>query len=128
MGITDREETGLGKKGNTNRSRGMFQESRAAEFLEDQGYRILHRNFHSRYGEIDLVASQGRYLVFVEVKYRKDDRGGHPLEAVDKRKQQRVRKTAEYYCLKYGHGESTSCRFDVIGILGEEIFHIEDAF
>ena len=118
----------MGRIGNTSRSQGMSRENQAAEFLERQGYQILRRNFSSRYGEIDLVASQGNYLVFVEVKYRKDDRGGHPLEAVDKRKQQRIRKTAEYYCLRYGHGEQIPCRFDVIGILGEEIVHIADAF
>lgn len=116
------------KQGNKNRSVGMVYERRAEEFLEKQGYQILHRNFHSRYGEIDLVARQGKMLVFLEVKYRKDETGGHPLEAVDWRKQRRICKTALYYCLRCGYGETTPCRFDVIGILGEEIIHVEDAF
>lgn len=106
----------------------MDWERQAAEFLENKGYQILHRNFCSRYGEIDLVARQGRYLVFLEVKYRKDEKGGHPLEAVDRRKQRRICKTAMYYCLRYGYGEDTPCRFDVIGILGTEIMHLEHAF
>ncbi len=118
----------MAKAGNQNRSRGMDWERQAAEFLENKGYQILHRNFCSRYGEIDLVARQGRYLVFLEVKYRKDEKGGHPLEAVDRRKQRRICKTAVYYCLRYGYGEDTPCRFDVIGILGTEIMHLEHAF
>ncbi len=118
----------MAKTGNQNRRRGMDYEQQAAEFLEAQGYQILHRNFYSRYGEIDLVARQGRTLVFLEVKYRKNETGGHPLEAVDKRKQRRICKTAVYYCLRFGYGEYTPCRFDIIGILGEEIIHVEDAF
>lgn len=118
----------MAKAGNQNRSKGMDWERQAAEFLENKGYQILHRNFCSRYGEIDLVARQSRYLVFLEVKYRKDEKGGHPLEAVDQRKQRRICKTAAYYCLRYGYGEDTPCRFDVIGILGTEIMHVEHAF
>ncbi len=114
--------------GNRNRKKGTEYERQAAEFLEKKGYRILHRNFYSRFGEIDLVARQGAYLVFAEVKYRNSAQGGHPLEAVDRLKQRRICKTAAYYCLRYGYGEDTPCRFDVIGILGEEITHVEDAF
>ena len=118
----------LGKAGNENRSLGMAFEQQAAEFLKEKGYQILTANFRSRYGEIDLVARQGKYLVFVEVKYRKDIRGGHPLEAVNLSKQRKICRTAEYYCLRYGYGEETPCRFDVIGILGTEMIHVEHAF
>lgn len=114
--------------GNHNREKGIRYESLAAEFLEKKGFQILHRNFCSRFGEIDLVARHGTYLVFVEVKYRKDNRGGHPLETVDVRKQRRICKTADYYCLRYGYGEDTPCRFDVVGIAGEEVIHVENAF
>ncbi|EOS21464.1 hypothetical protein C806_04447 [Lachnospiraceae bacterium 3-1] len=118
----------MAKTGNENRKQGIAWEHWAAEFLKEKGYQILHTNFYSRYGEIDLIARQGTYLVFLEVKYRKNIKGGHPLEAVDVRKQRRICKTAAYYCMRYGYGESTPCRFDVIGILGEEMFHVEDAF
>lgn len=118
----------LGKAGNENRSLGMAFEQQAAEFLKEKDYQILTANFRSRYGEIDLVARQGKYLVFVEVKYRKDIRGGHPLEAVNLSKQRKICRTAEYYCLRYGYGEETPCRFDVIGILGTEMIHVEHAF
>lgn len=106
----------------------MAYEEKAAAYLTEKGYRILHKNFYSSFGEIDIVARDGSCLVFVEVKYRSGKAGGHPLEAVDKRKQRRIGKTAVFYCCRYGYGENTPCRFDVIGILGNEMLHIEDAF
>lgn len=121
-------EIEMAKKGNENRKQGTIWEKEAKEFLEKKNFEILQENFHSRYGEIDLIAKQGKYLVFVEVKYRSNEKGGHPLEAVDARKQQHICKTAEYYCLCQGYGENVPCRFDVIGILGTKIIHIENAF
>lgn len=100
----------------------------AADYLQGQGFQILDHNFSSRFGEIDIVAREGNYLVFAEVKYRATDSGGHPLEAVDLRKQRRIGKTADYYLLRYGYGENTPCRFDVVGIIGDEIIHVRNAF
>ncbi len=110
------------------REKGAAYEKRAAEFLEEKGYRILQRNFYSKYGEIDLIARDGAYLVFLEVKYRASGQGGHPLEAVDAKKQRRMKRTARYYLWKSGLPEETACRFDVIGILAEELTHVEHAF
>ncbi len=118
----------MGISGNNNRKKGEEYENQAAQYLQQKGFRILEHNFYSHCGEIDLVAKDKDYLVFVEVKYRKNDRGGHPLETVDVRKQRRVCRTAEYYCLSHGLGETTPCRFDVAGIIGNEIIHVEDAF
>ena len=117
----------MAKTGNQSRRRGMYYENLAAEYLQQKGFQILHRNFCSRVGEIDLVARQEEYLVFVEVKYRRRG-GGHPLEAVGARKQRRICRTADYYCLCYGYQENTPCRFDVVGFVGNEMIHIEDAF
>ena len=78
-------------------------------------------------GEIDLIARDGRYLVFIEVKYRKNLQMGDPLEAVDVRKQQRIYQTARYY-LHQKKWENIPCRFDVIGITGTQICHIRNAF
>ena len=110
------------------RAEGYCQEQRAAEYLHEKGYQILERNFYSRYGEIDIIARDRQYLVFVEVKYRKSDRGGHPLEAVDRTKQRRICKTASWFLQRYGHLQETPCRFDVVGITDEEVIHIENAF
>lgn len=110
------------------RAIGYEYERKAAEYLKEKGYHILKQNFYTKFGEIDMIARDGKYLVFVEVKYRSTKRGGHPLEAVDGKKQNRIKKAAQFYLLRYGYGENTPCRFDVVGILQEEIIHIENAF
>ena len=68
------------------RAVGSRYEEETAAFLQKNGYRILEKNFRDRRGEIDLIAKDGRTLVFVEVKYRKNARNGYPEEAVDTRK------------------------------------------
>ena len=91
-----------------------------AEELKEQGYELIGYNFRCRQGEIDIIARDGRYLVFVEVKYRRDGQTGDPLEAVDRAKQRRISRTAQYYCLTHGYGETTPCRFDVAAVLGTD--------
>lgn len=108
---------------------GSDYEKRAAEYLKQQGFCIIEQNFYSRSGEIDIIAKDGRYLVFVEVKYRRDNSCGNPLEAVNAKKQKRICRTAFYYCAKHGYGDITPCRFDVIAMEGEDqITHIKNAF
>ena len=79
-------------------------------------------------GEIDLIAKKGSYLVFIEVKYRTKALTGNPLEAVDSKKQRRICKSADYYRMIHGMMEDEACRFDVVGVLGEQIILIENAF
>lgn len=108
---------------------GTDYEDIAEQYLREQGFQILERNFHSRSGEIDIIAKEGEYLVFVEVKYRKNNSKGNPLEAVTVNKQRRICRTAFYYCYKYGYGMDVPCRFDVIAINGtEEIILLKNAF
>lgn len=114
--------------GKERRQEGYLQEQKAEDYLREKGFQILKRNFYSRYGEIDIIAKDGKYIVFVEVKYRKNPKVGHPLEAVDIRKQKRICKTADWFCKRYGYQEDTPCRFDVIGITMEDIQYIENAF
>lgn len=110
------------------RQTGAEHEEQAARWLEQQGLCILERNFYCRQGEIDLIAEDGRYLVFVEVKYRRDGQAGHPLEAVGVYKQKKLIRAAQAYCHKHRIPEERACRFDVVGILGGEIVHIKNAF
>lgn len=110
------------------RQTGSSRETEAASYLISQGYQILERNYRCRRGEIDLIARDGRYLVFVEVKYRKNEQSGYPAEAVDSRKQQRIRQAARSYLYCRRYGEDTPCRFDVVGIIGKQITLIRDAF
>ena len=110
------------------RAVGAHYEEEAARYLEQQGYQILERNFFSRYGEIDLIAKDEDTLVFVEVKYRKTKRAGYALEAIDSRKAGQVRRVAAVYLYEHGFPESAACRFDAVGIDGEQITHLINAF
>lgn len=117
-----------------NNDLGRWGEQLAAEYLKRKRYRIVTTNFHSRFGEIDLVAVSGGCLVFVEVKLRKNAEFAQAREYVDWRKQRRLRSTAEVY-LMY-HPTELQPRFDVIEIYAPEgletrkpeINHLEDAF
>ena len=113
-----------------NRKTGSGQEQLAADYLVRKGHRILERNFRCRLGEIDIISLDrtAKALVFTEVKYRRSDRQGDPLEAVDVRKQYRICRTAAYYMMQHCVNMDLSCRFDVIAVTGEEIRHIENAF
>ncbi len=110
------------------RETGSVYEDMAARYLTGQGYEILERNFRDRLGEIDIIARQGGYLIFVEVKYRRDTGSGYPEEAVSRQKQQRIRHTASYYLYRRGYGEDVPCRFDVVSITGDEILLFKNAF
>jgi len=94
---------------------GTEGEKMAVAYLTARGYRIRERNFRCRLGEIDLVAEEGRTLVFIEVKTRRSRRFGLPKEAVTLTKQARLRRIAEYYLLTHGGGDRP-CRFDVLGV------------
>ena len=110
------------------RQTGSFYEDKAAEYLESIGYDILCRNFYGKGGEIDIVAKDNETLVFVEVKYRKDDKKGYPAQAVDQRKQQKIRKSAMIYLKKNHLSFEQPIRFDVVEILGKKIRVIKHAF
>lgn len=103
-------------------------EQKAADYLHAHGMKILEKNYRSRNGEIDLIGRDEKYLVFIEVKYRKSRRNGDPSEAVTRSKRQRIRQTAQFYLYSHRYGEDTPCRFDVVSILDGEISWIRNAF
>lgn len=107
---------------------GKEYEEKASKYLEGMGYTIIDRNFQCHGGEIDIVAREKEYLVFIEVKFRKTDKMGGPWESVDTRKQRVISKVAEYYIYRHGHSFDASYRFDVVLILGEKIKLIKNAF
>lgn len=123
-----------GEKNRNNRKVGTFYEQIAGKYLESIGYKILQFNYRCKVGEIDIVALDGNYLVFCEVKYRSDILKGMPSEAVDYRKQRILSKCALFYVSAH-RCTQMPCRFDVIGILGSkdhcdqtEIRHYKNAF
>ncbi len=120
--------------GQESRLRGRWGEDQAAEYLRRKGFRVTDVNWKCRFGEIDLIAEDGVYLCFVEVKLRKTAAYGSAAAFVDWRKQQRLRTAAELYLA--GHPTGLQPRFDVIEIYAPQgtdtenpgIFHLENAF
>ena len=102
--------------GDDRRALGQLGEDLAAEALARRGYHILTRNFRCRHGEMDIIASHGGVLVFVEVKTRRSCGYGPPAEAVTFAKQQRMASTAQFY-LNQGRHIGRDCRFDVVSVL-----------
>lgn len=113
---------------------GAWGEALAAEYLRKKGYHPVAAGYRCRFGEIDLIVRNRKYLVFVEVKLRKSDRFAAAGEYVDRRKQDRIRTTARMYLGQNPTGLQP--RFDVIEIYAPEgtqtahpeIHHLEDAF
>ena len=95
---------------------GKFGEDYTTAFLKKSGYTIVSRNFHSKYGEIDIIASKNNIIAFVEVKTRSEGSLFSPREAVDCFKQNRCIKTAQFFMLS-NNTESFQPRFDVSEII-----------
>ena len=110
-----------------NKVTGDSGEQLAKEYLKKNGFQILKTNYKTNIGEIDIIAKQKDFVVFVEVKTRKNDYFGLPREAVNSFKQQKIRQVATQY-IKFNKLFDVCCRFDVIEILGDKITHIENCF
>ena len=113
---------------------GAWGEALAAEYLRKKRYELVAAGYRTRFGEIDLIVKNRKYLVFVEVKLRKSGDFAKALEYVDRRKQDKIRITASMYLAQ--NTTELQPRFDVIEIYAPEgmetrrpeIYHMEDAF
>lgn len=110
-----------------NKIKGNIGEELATQFLKKEKYKILDRNFSTRIGEIDIIATKNKAIVFVEVKSRSSNEFGRPAEAVDYRKQQKIHLVAEQY-LQKNNLEGKEIRFDVVEVLDGEITHLKNCF
>ena len=110
--------------------KGKTGETIAAEYLQAKGYRILAQNWHYRHYEVDIIASDEHFIVFVEVKTRKTDLYGQPEEFVTWQKQKNIIEAARYYVNKYRCIKEV--RFDIISIILDQgpasVYHIPDAY
>ncbi len=114
--------------------RGAWGEALAAEYLRQKRYQLVAAGYFCRFGEIDLIVKDKKFLVFVEVKLRKSDTFAQAREYVDRHKQDRIRVTASMYLSQYP--TDLQPRFDVIeiyapegpGTINPKIQHLEDAF
>jgi len=110
---------------------GAKAEETARIYLEQQGLRLVERNYRCRQGEIDLIMQDGETLAFVEVRYRKNTGFGSPAESVTPSKQRRIITTATHYLQSKNDRKMPPCRFDMLAIVGKEqqnISWIKDAF
>ena len=119
---------------NSSKLTGAWGEALAAEYLRKKKYKILASGYQCRFGEVDLIAANKKYIIFVEVKLRKSGTFAQAMEYVDRRKQDRIRVTADLYLSQ--NPTQLQPRFDVIEIYAPrgtatenpEIRHMEDAF
>lgn len=127
--MTDKDPSPAVKRKSSHVEKGRKGEEEAARQLLARGYEIVARNFRTARGEIDIIARHEGILVFAEVKTRKNSRFGAPQEAVDFRKQERLRMMARYYLYRKGTPD-LPCRFDIVSVTLDSgiVEIIENAF
>ncbi|WP_077216796.1 YraN family protein [Piscirickettsia litoralis] len=108
------------------RTKGFNAERQALNYLKRQGLTLISQNYSSRFGEIDLIMQGKAEIIFIEVRYRKNNNFGSPAATVNFKKQQRIIKTAYSYLNSLPF--TPPCRFDVIAITASELEWIQDAF
>lgn len=107
---------------------GTDYEKKAVAFLVSNGVKIVECNFRNRQGEIDIIGYHNQFLVFIEVKYRRNENLGFPSESVGYRKQSVICKVADYYRFIHRECINKSVRYDVIAICQEDIKWYQNAF
>lgn len=114
----------------SHRHKGHAIEQLAEQWLCQQGLTLVERNFTLRGGEIDLIMWQDDVLVFVEVRYRQDSGHGSGAESITRAKQNKIRRTAEYYLQQHFGNRPPFCRIDVLSGSGDPIAFdwIQNAF
>lgn len=107
---------------------GREKEEKAAQYLREQGYEILAQNYWTRFAELDIIATDGAYLCFIEVKYRSGSHYEAPEGVITQKKIKRMCKAVQFYLKEKRILPDTPMRFDVLFILGEEISLMKNAF
>lgn len=111
---------------------GDYWEDVAYDHLKKQGLKKVKRNYNTKVGEIDIIMTTNDILIFIEVKYRKNDDWVSAVESVTKSKQRKIIKTAQLFLLQNKKYKDWNCRFDVVSIQGNkespEINWIQHAF
>ena len=102
----------------TTREQGEYTESLACQYLENKGFKLIEKNFNCRVGEIDLIMQDNDSLVFVEVRYRRNNNFGSGAESITTSKQSKLIKTAALYLQQNAKLNKYPARFDVVSITG----------
>lgn len=111
---------------------GKLGEEQAVARLKKEGYRVLARNYRNTFGEIDIIAKDGKCLCFIEVRTRTKDWHGHPFESISSIKQKKIIRAARGY-LAQQDTEDVEARFDVVAVIPDDtggftIEFLKDAF
>ncbi len=110
---------------------GRAGEKAVADYIKSRKMNVVEKNYVTPFGEIDIIAEDDDYIVFIEVKTRSGDRYGAPSEAVDKTKRKHIVDSAKYY-LKVTNSTEAFTRFDVAEVFSDNgsyaVNYIEDAF
>ncbi len=119
------------KKEETSYSKGVRAENIAADYLQQKGFDILETRYKTKFGEIDIIATQDNLLCFIEVKVRKNI--SEALESVTARTQKRIEKSALFFLSEHADYSQYDMRFDVITISGDmfenmKITHLDNAW
>jgi putative endonuclease len=105
---------------------GQLAEQRAADYLRARGLKLVEKNYHCRFGEIDLILRDGATLVFVEVRSRASSQFGGAAASIDARKQHKLVATAQHYLASLPR--TPPCRFDALLLQGDQIEWLQNAF
>ena len=98
---------------------GKLGEEQAVARLKKEGYRVLARNYRNAFGEIDIIARDGKTLCFIEVRTRTQDWHGHPFESISPVKQKKIIRAARGYLAQQGT-EDVAARFDVVAVIPDD--------
>ena len=102
----------------TTREQGEYTESLACRFLEGKGFKLIEKNFNCKVGEIDIIMKDNDSLVFVEVRYRRNNNYGSGAESITASKQSKLIKTASLYLQQHAKLNKYPARFDVVSMTG----------
>lgn len=102
----------------TTREQGEYTENLACQYLKNKGFKLIEKNFNCRVGEIDLIMKDNDNLVFVEVRYRRNNDFGSGAESITASKQSKLIKTASLYLQQHAKLNKLPSRFDVVSISG----------
>jgi putative endonuclease len=107
---------------------GIEAESKACDYLQNKGYKIIERNYRNRFSEIDIVCLDSEYICLVEVKYRKNSSYGGGAGAINRDKQGRLRRAFEYWLMENENYSNLQPRIDIVSVDSlDNIEHIENA-
>ena len=99
--------------------KGQYAENIALNYLQQQGLQKIQNNFSCKCGEIDLIMNDETFLIFIEVRYRKQIQFGHPLETITYHKQQKIIKAIQFFLMKYPDYQHLPCRIDAVAIYSD---------